>query len=156
MARGLTDYLKDWNTPTQSGDSRKNASGADSDGGDYEYGNPYRAPAPETPEWGLGPKGYTSYGHSDDVKETTDVKAWGLDKDDVARGYEKPGSGGAGEPGTASFEQNIPTSNEWDRGAGSDSYAREHSATTGRGFDGRGNDKPSPGREAMGSSKLVG
>jgi hypothetical protein len=152
MARGLTDYLKDWDNPSQSGDSRKNASGADSDGGDYEYGNPYRAPMPESPEWGLGPKDATSFGHSDTVKDTgTKSSAWGMSKEDQARGYERPGSGDAGKPGTASFEQEIPERNIHDRGSGSDVRRAEFSSTEGRGFDGRGNDKPSPGREAMGT-----
>ena len=158
--RTVTPFLDDWNIREQSGDSRRNASGADSsgqvDGENYTGGVPYQWDADKVNEDGLTTEG--GYGHSDAVKETQDYKAWGMSKDDVAAGYERPGSGGAKEPGVASYEQAIPDKNEFDRGAGSDSYAREHSETTGRGFDGRGRSESTsnPGGESMGSSKLVG
>jgi hypothetical protein len=90
------------------------------------------------------------FGHSEDVESKQDYAAWDMDKSDVERGYSKPGSGGAGEPGTASFPQSLPTENP---GNPPERYAREGHAETGA-HTGRGNDKPSPGREAMGSSKL--
>jgi hypothetical protein len=152
MTRSPTDYLRDWDNPTQSGDSRKNASGADSDGGDYRWNIPYSQKMPETQDYGMYGPSDGGFGHSDDVKDTgTKSSAWGMSKDDQAKGYERPGSGGAKEPGTASFEQSIPQTNEWDR---QEAYSRAHNDTGVH--DGEGHDKPSPGREAMGSSKLVG
>jgi hypothetical protein len=145
--RGLTDYVNDWNMPDQSGDSRKNASGADSSGGDYEYGVPYRQESPPSPEWGgqgsENPGG--GFGHSDDCKDTgTKSSAWGMSKEDVARGYEGPEKYDDGV-----YAQDIPSTNEWDRGAGSDSYAKEHAATTGRGFDGTGTSRNRSGLGSM-------
>src|SRR5262249_27112129 len=101
------------------------------------------------------------YGHSEDVVATNDLKCWGMTKDDAAAGYERLASDGEGgvletrQPG-GSFPQSIPDKNVHDRGAGSDAYAREHSDTTGRGFDGRGQSESTsnPGGESMGSSKL--
>jgi len=155
MTRSPSDYLNDdWSmTPPDA----NNASGAGETPDGPAPSVPYTQRAPLTPDWGMLGSDRGGYGHSDDVVEVPAYKTWDdVTKDDVAQGYTKPGSGGAKEPGTASFEQSIPDKNEWDRGAGSDSYAREHSATTGRGFDGRGNDKgPGPG-ETIGSSKIVG
>jgi len=140
--RSPTDYLSDtW--------------GIEKSPDESDRGNPYRVDAPESPEWGLGPKGYTSYGHSDDVKYDPKADTWDMSAKDVAQGYSKPGDD-AKEPGVASYEQNIPTTNEWDRGSGSATRAKEFKSTEGEGFDGVGHDKPSPGREALGSSKLVG
>jgi hypothetical protein len=162
MARGLTDYLGDWNIPEQSGDSRKNASGADTDeGGDSERGNPYRVKMPESPEWGLGKDGGTSFGHSDTVEVNKQGASWGMDKDEIAKGYSVPKSDGEGgvletRQRYGSFEQSIPSTNEHDRGSGSASRAKEFKSTEGEGFDGVGNDKPSPGREAMGSREVNG
>jgi hypothetical protein len=149
--RGVSDYLQDDWGLKKGGDP------------DSDSGIPFRENMPPSEEWGLEKEGSSGgYGHSSDVDAKDDYKSWpGIDKDDVARGYVPGKSDGEGSVlGTrqpdGSFPQSIPDTNKWDRGAGSDSYAREHSETTGRGFDGRGNDKPSPGREAMGSSKLVG
>jgi hypothetical protein len=158
VARGLTDYLSDWDKPGRDGDA-KNASGADSsgqvDGKDYDGGNPYRWDAPVSPEWGIGAKDTTSYGHSDDVKDTgTKSSAWGMDRKDQARGFERPASGGAGEPGTASYPQSIPTENPTNP---PERYAREGHGETGV-HTGRGAPKSTsnPGGETIGSSKLVG
>jgi len=164
MARGLTDYLNDWNIPTSG--ERKSASGGDN-AGDPANGDgggvPARWKMPPTPEWGYGKDGNSGgFGHSDDCEYTgTKGATWGMSKDDVARGYENLKSDGEGgvletrQP-YGSFEQSIPTSNPHDRGSGSDSYAREHSDTTGRGFDGRGQPESTsnPGGESLGSSKL--
>jgi hypothetical protein len=163
--RGLTDYLNDWNVPDQGGDSRKSASGAGSEGTDNERaGVPFSWDMPPSPDWGMQTKEKDDggYGHSDDVKDTgTKSSAWSMSKEDQARGYENlksDGEGGVLETRQAggSFEQSIPDKNVHDRGAGSDSYAREHSATTGRGFDGRGKPESTgnPGGETIGSSKL--
>jgi hypothetical protein len=153
--RGMLDYLGDWGKPS----SPKGSEETGGDGGDYEYGNPYRAPMPESPEWGLGPKDATSYGHSSDVKSVNLAK----DKDLLRDGYERLPSDGEGSVlGTrqpdGSFPQSIPDSNPHDRGAGSDSYAREHSDTTGRGFDGRGQPKSTsnPGGQSIGSRQNLG
>jgi len=159
--RGLTSYLDDWGKTNAPAKEVDNAGG---DGGDYEYGNPYRAPLPENPEWGHDGKSGTSYGHSNDVIEKPDYKCWeGVNKDDIAQGYTRLPSDGEGsvlgtrQPG-GSFPQSIPDKNIHDRGAGSDAYAREHSDTTGRGFDGRGQPESTsnPGGETIGSSKLPG
>jgi hypothetical protein len=157
VARGLLDYSSDWGSTK----SPKGSEETGGDGGDYQYGNPYRAPMPETESWGLGPKGYTSYGHSEDVVEKNDYKSWGLNRDDVARGYTSPKSDGEGgvletRQKYGSNPQSIPENYKgpgYDRGAGSDSYANEHSDTTGRGFDGRGQPKSAsnPGGQSIGS-----
>jgi hypothetical protein len=151
--RTPTSYLEDsWGMDPPGG---TNASGA-GETPDYPAPSvPYNQDAPLNEEWGMLRKGDGGFGHADEVKQTKGA-TWGLDKDEIAAGYSKPGSGGAGEPGTASFEQSIPTTNEWDRGAGSERFAREGEWAGGKGFDGTGHDKPSPGREAMGSSKIVG
>jgi hypothetical protein len=151
--RGLTDYLKDWDNPEQSGDSRKNASGADSHDGDHEYSVPYRAPMPENPEWGLGKDGGNSYGHSDDVVEKDDYKAWpGIDRDDVARGYSLPKSDGEGgvlstrQP-NGSYPQSLPKSNEYT----THDRSREFRGLEEGAHPGTGNDNPHPGTEQLGS-----
>jgi hypothetical protein len=114
---------------------------------------PYQSDVP-SPEWG-GQSGVDEgagggYGHSSDV-EVTDGAKGGMSKDDLARGFAKGERYDDGQ-----YNQDIPARNEWDRGAGSETRAKEFTSTEGRGFDGRGHDKPSPGREAMGSSTLVG
>jgi hypothetical protein len=82
-----------------------------------------------------------------------------MDRDEIAAGYSKPKSDGDGsalegprQPG-GSYPASIPSTNSHDRGSGSDVRSREFSEE-GKGFDGVGNDKPSPGREAMGSTRL--
>jgi hypothetical protein len=161
MARSPTDYLSDdWGMTPPGG---TNASGVD-ETPNYEDGNPFRAKMPEHPEWGLGKEGGTSFGHSDDVKDTgTKSSAWGMSKDDQAKGYERGEADGEGpvlgpRQVDGSFPQSIPDSNPHDRGAGSDAYAREHSATTGRGFDGRGQPKSTsnPGGQSIGSRENLG
>jgi hypothetical protein len=153
--RTPVSYLSDsWGMDPPGG---TNASGAGDTPGYPAPSIPYNQDSPLNEEWGMLRKGDGGYGHSDEVKDTgTKSSAWNMSREDQAKGFERPGSGGAGEPGTASFEQSIPTTNEWDRGAGSERFAREGEWAGGKGFDGRGHDKPSPGREAMGSSKLVG
>jgi hypothetical protein len=147
------DYAKDWNIKSESADQRKAASGADTDSGtESEYGNPFRANMPETPEWGLGPKGYTSYGHSADCREVNLVKEAG--KDMLTKGYERGEADGDGpslgtrQPG-GSFPQALPKSNEADR---THPYAKEHHETGA--YDGTGNDNPHPGTEQIGSTRL--
>jgi hypothetical protein len=67
-----------------------------------------------------------------------------MSQSDIARGFE------SAEPyDNGQFDQAVPSTNEWDRGAGSDSYAREHSATTGRGFDGTGTTRTRSGLGSM-------
>jgi hypothetical protein len=148
--RGLLSYLDDWNMPDQSADSRRNASGADSEGDSADYNIPARAPMPEHPEWGLdGPKGRNDFGHSADVEDVGEKgSTWGMKEAEIAKGY----SGPTAKYDDGQHHQDIPDKNIHDRGAGSDSYAREHSATTGRGFDGRGHDKH--GRGQMDSSRV--
>jgi hypothetical protein len=129
-------------------------------GGDPESdgGIPARENMPPEPQRGYGKDGNSGgYGHSEEVEFDAKASRWDMDNDEVAKGYSKPGDD-AGEPGTASYPQAIPDTNVHDRGAGSDAYAREHSATTGRGFDGRGRPKSTsnPGGESSGSSSLVG
>jgi hypothetical protein len=162
--RNPLSYLDDWGPAKPlDGDAadRRSASGADIGSEEAAYGYaapsiPFNQDVPLNPEWGMLGKGRGGFGHSADVESKQDYAAWDMKKSDVERGYERPGSGDAGKPGTASFEQSIPSTNEHDRGAGSDSFSREGEWAGGEGFDGVGNDKPSPGREAMGSSKLVG
>jgi hypothetical protein len=170
MARGLTDYLDDWKLDKQSGDERKNSSGANSsgqvDGADYDGGNPYRWPAPISPEYGIGPKEATSYGHSDDVKDTgPKSSAWGMSREDQARGYESGDPDGQGpvlgpRQVDGSFPQGIPqgyTGPGYDRGTGSDVRSREFSEE-GKGFDGRGQPKSTsnPGGQSIGSRENLG
>jgi hypothetical protein len=131
---GLLDYLKGWDPKPGDGE-RNNASGNDGsgqvDGQNYD-GNvsPSRWDCDD-----VGQKGST----------------WGLSQSDLERGYSKPERYDDGQ-----YNQDIPQSNVHDRGSGSASRAAEFKSTEGKGFDGTGHDKPSPGREAMGSSKLVG
>ena len=92
----------------------------------------------------------TSYGHSDDVKDTgTKSSAWGMSAKDQARGYEGPSKYDSGQ-----FEQNIPQTNEHDYGAGSANRAREFKSTEGEGFDGVGHDKRNPGTQQIGSMAI--
>jgi hypothetical protein len=139
--RGPTDYLSDDWGIKKGGDPDSDAS------------IPNTQDMPPNPEWGLdGPEGSDGgYGHSSDVKNDPTAARWNMSKEDLAKGFERPGSGDAGKPGTASFEQSIPDTNVHDRGAGSESFAREGEWAGGEGFDGRGNDKPSPGRQALGT-----
>jgi hypothetical protein len=145
--RGPLDYLSDdWGMKPPGG---TNASGVD-ETPDYEQNIQGRAAMPEHPEWGLGPKGRNDFGHSEAVEETKGAR-WDMDRDEVAQGFDRPGSGNAGDPGTASYPQSIPQTNEWDR---TGPYAKEHHETGA--YDGEGHDKgPGPG-ETIESSKLVG
>lgn len=142
---GLWDYLKGWDLPEQSGDSRRNASGADSDAEDSQYNVPYRAPSPETPEWG-GQGSETpggGFGHSDDCKDVGQKgSTGGLSQADLERGYAKPERYDDGQ-----FNQDVPQRNEWDR---TQSYAKEHHETGA--YDGTGSTKT--GRGLMGSSTV--
>lgn len=154
---GLLDYLKGWDPKPGDGE-RNNASGNDGsgqvDGQNYD-GNvsPSRWDMPVSPEWGYGEDGPTGgYGHSKDCDDVGQKgSTWGLSQSDLERGYSKPERYDDGQ-----YNQDIPQSNVHDRGSGSASRAAEFKSTEGKGFDGTGHDKPSPGREAMGSSKLVG
>jgi hypothetical protein len=155
MTRSPTDYLKDdWGMTPPGG---TNASGVTETPDGPAPSVPYNQDAPLNEEWGMLRKGDGGFGHSDEVKDTgTKSSAWGMDKDEIAQGFERPKSDGEGgvletrQP-DGSFPQALPTSNPHDRGAGSDAYAREHSDTTGRGFDGRGHDISNPGKEQLGS-----
>jgi hypothetical protein len=138
--RTPTSYLEDdWGMTPPGG---TNASGAEKTP-NYEYGNPYRAPMPETEDWGLGKDGMTSFGHSDTVKETKGA-TWGMDKDEIARGYSSPKSDGEGgvletrQP-FGSHPQDVPDKNKWNR-------AQDDI--------GEGHDISTPGKEQLGSSKL--
>jgi hypothetical protein len=149
------EYAKDWNIKSESADSRKAASGADTDSGtESELGNPYRESAPPSPEWGLGPKGYTSYGHSDDCKEVNLVKE--ASKDMLTKGYERGEADGDGptlgtrQPG-GSFPAAIPSKNEWDR---TEPYSNEAGRSNTGNYDGTGNDRSTPGGEQLGSTRL--
>jgi len=159
--RTPTSYLEDKWLTDEEGDSRKNASGADSDGGDYDGGNPYRWKAPVSPEWGIGAKEATSYGHADDVKDTgTKSSAWGMSREDQAKGFERGEADGEGpvlgpRQVDGSFPQSIPenyTGPGADRGAGSAVRSREFSEE-GKGFDGCGKSKSTsnPGGQSIGS-----
>jgi hypothetical protein len=125
-----------------------NASGV-SETPDYDGGVPARWPMPENVEYGYGKDGNSGgFGHSDDCKDVGQKGSTdGMSQADVARGYEGPAKYDDGQ-----YQQDIPDKNIHDRGAGSETYAKEHSATTGKGFDGRGHDKP--GRGQMGSSSV--
>jgi hypothetical protein len=142
--RGPLDYLDDWKLDKQSGDSRKNASGADNDGGDYSGNVPMQWDANEVHPEARAQEG--GYGHGSEVKETKGA-SWDMDKDEIARGYSSPKV----KPTKEAWQQDIPAKNEWDRGA---AYAREH-PDTGE-HTAAGNDKPSPGKEAMGSRENQG
>jgi hypothetical protein len=146
--RSPTSYLQDdWSGKPPGGD---NASGVSETPDGPAPSVPFTQDAPLNPDWGMLGEGRGGFGHSSDVEDTgTKSSAWGMSKEDQARGYEGPERYDSGQ-----YEQDIPQKNDWDRGAGSDTYAREHSETTGRGFDGGGNNKPSPGREALGSSSV--
>jgi hypothetical protein len=153
--RSPTDYLSDsWGMDPPGGD---NASGAGETGDNEHSGIPFSWNMPPEPRWGMATNKPDDggYGHSDEVKETKGA-TWGMDKDEIAQGFERLKSDGEGgvletrQP-DGSFPQALPTSNPHDRGAGSDAYAREHSDTTGRGFDGRGHDISNPGKEQLGS-----
>jgi hypothetical protein len=156
--RTPTSYLEDKWLTDEEGDSRKNASGADSDGGDYEYGNPYRAPMPETPEWGIGAKDATSYGHSDEVADTgTKSSAWGMSKDDQAKGYSRGEADGEGSVlGTrqpdGSFPQSVPSTNEHDRS----DRSREFRTLEEGHHSGHDGARSSPGRQLIGSRENLG
>jgi hypothetical protein len=152
--RGVLDYLGDWNTTS----SPKGSEETGVSGGDYEYGNPYRAPMPETPEWGLNKDGGTSFGHSDDVVEKQDYKAWpDLDRDDVARGYSTPKSDGEGSVLSSrqvdgSFPASIPSTNAHT----THDRSREFRTLEEGAHSGTGNDNPHPGTEQIGSRENLG
>jgi hypothetical protein len=161
MARGLTDYLND-DLPKQDGDQRKNASGSDSsgqvDGENYDGGIPARWPMPENAEYGYGKDGNSGgFGHSDDCKYVGQkAAAWGMSKNDIAKGYEAGESDGQGPTlGTrqpdGSHPQSIPSTNEWDR---THAYAKEHTETGSYDGCGQPESTSNPGGETIGSSKL--
>jgi hypothetical protein len=134
--RSPTDYLSDdWGL-------RK--------GGDPEsdLNIPMREDMPPEPQRGYDKDGSAvgGYGHSEEVKFDPAASKWGMDNAEIVAGYSKPGSGGAREPGTASYPQSIPQSNEWDR---THPYSKEHHETGA--YDGKGNDNPHPGTEQIGS-----
>jgi hypothetical protein len=163
MARGLTDYLNDWDLPKQDGDARNNASGADAEGDSWEnnFSVPYTQKSPPSPEWGVkGDDG--GYGHSDDVVNVDLSKrdpCWDVKADDIARGYTLPKSDGEGgvlesRQVDGSHPQSIPDTNKWDR---THPYAKEHSEHTGT-YDGQGQPKSTsnPGKQSIGSRQNLG
>jgi hypothetical protein len=157
---GLWEYLKSWDLPEQSGDSRKNASGADSDAADYDGGVPARWPMPENKEYGYGPDGNSGgYGHSSDCADVGQKgSTWGMTQAEIAAGYSKPPSDGEGgvlesRQVDGSYPQSLPTSNPHDRGSGSESRAKEFSSTEGKGFDGTGTTR---NRTGMGARENLG
>jgi hypothetical protein len=146
--RGLTDYLSDdWGL--------KKGGDADSDSG-----IPAREDMPPEPQRGYGEDGNTGgYGHSSEVTFDPKASVWGLSKDEVAKGYEGGESDGDGAAiGTrqpyGSNPQAVPSTNEWDRGAGSETRSREFSSTEGRAFDGTGSKYRT--RTGFGSSSPTG
>jgi hypothetical protein len=117
---------------------------------------PYRWKDPATKDWSPQADG-ASYGHSSDVVEKDDYKCWpDINKDDVARGYTSPKSDGEGgvletrQPG-GSYPASIPSKNEWDR---TEPYSNEAGRSNTGNYDGTGEDRPHPGTEQIGSSKL--
>jgi hypothetical protein len=155
--RNPLSYLDDWGpSKPLDGDSRNNASGADLGAEEAAYGYaapsvPFNQDVPLNPEWGMLGEGRGGFGHSEDVESKQDYAAWDMDKADVGRGYSKPGSGGAGEPGTASYPQSLPTENP---GNPPERYAKEgHMGGETGAHTGRGQPKSTsnPGGETIGS-----
>jgi hypothetical protein len=111
-------------------------------GGDPESdgGIPFREDMPPEPGrgYGKGDRAVGGYGHSEEVKYDPGASRWDLSGDDLARGYSKPGDD-AGEPGSASNPQGIPSSNEWNRGADFSrrDFAGEEGPDVGNGRDGK-------------------
>lgn len=152
----LTKYLRDWDPKPQDGEARKNASGSDSsgqvDGENYDGNVPARWDMPISPEWGIGPEGNSGgFGHSRDCEVNPNGATAGMSQSDLERGYSKPAENSRYGDGRG---QDVPPTNVHDRGAGSASRAAEFKSTEGRGFDGRGHDKSSPGEEQVGSSRF--
>jgi hypothetical protein len=145
--RTPTSYLDDWGKPSAPAPEVDNAGCS---GGKYDYNVPYRAEDPETKDWSPQNDGAT-YGHSSDVAVTKGA-TWGMSKEDIGRGYERPGSGDAGKPGEASYPASVPNSNEWDRS----DRSREFSKLEEGHHSGHDGARSSPGTELIGSSKLVG
>jgi hypothetical protein len=156
--RSPTDYLSDsWGMDPPGG---TNASGA-GETPDYPAPSvPYNQDAPLNEEWGMLRKGDGGFGHSAQVEETKGA-TWGMDKDEIAQGFERPKSDGEGgvletrQPG-GSWPQAIPENYKgpgYDRGAGAETRAREFSNSEGRGFDGRGQPESTsnPGGQSLGS-----
>jgi len=153
--RSPTDYLKDDCGMTPPGGT--NASGA-LETPNSDRNNPYRVDAPESPEWGIGAEEATSFGHSDDVKDTgTKSSAWGMSREDQARGYENPKSDGEGgvletrQP-DGSYPQSLPTSNSHDRS----DRSREFSKLEEGHHSGHDGARSSPGRQLIGSRENLG
>jgi hypothetical protein len=155
MARGLTDYLNDWGKTTP--DKGPNDGGGE--GGDYEYGNPYRAPMPENKDWGHDGKSGTSYGHSDDVIEKKDYQCWDdIKASDVPKGYVAGKSDGEGawdetrQP-YGSHPQALPTNDD----NPVERYAKEgHAGGETGAHTGRGQPESTGGRGKMGSRLVPG
>jgi hypothetical protein len=144
--RTPTSYLTDDWSGTPPGGT--NASGVEEHGdGNDNSGNPMRWDLPPSPEWGWNEKEgkMTSYGHSDDVEDTgTRSSAWNMSKEEIAKGFEPAERYDDGQ-----HHQDIPATNEWDRGAGSEPRAREFSSTEGREFTGVGHSKNRSGLGSM-------
>jgi hypothetical protein len=152
--RSPTDYLSDdWGmTPPDA----NNASGA----GDTPDGPapsvPYNQDVPLNPEWGMLGKGRGGFGHAEVVKETKGA-TWGMDRDDIAQGFERPESDGEGSVlGTrqpdGSFPQSIPTSNTHDRS----DRSREFSKLEEGAHSGHDGARSSPGKQLIGSRENLG
>jgi hypothetical protein len=151
---GMWDYLKSWDSTS----SPKGSEETGGDGGDYDGGNPYRWKAPVSPEWGIGAKDTTSYGHSDDVKDTgTKSSAWGMSREDQAKGYERGEADGEGpvlgpRQVDGSFPASVPSSNSHDRS----DRSREFSKLEEGHHSGHDGARSSPGKQLIGSRENLG
>jgi hypothetical protein len=121
---------------------------AGTDGGDYRDNVPYETdPFTPSPDWS------PNYGHSDDVKvvdlakdyadlyRVDNVNSPGFESVDRVSDYEgaEDGNEAGSQRGDSFGDQAIPSTNAFDRGAGSASRAKEMAGLgEGRGFDGTG------------------
>ena len=149
------EYAKDWNIKDQSADERKNASGAGTEGTDNELSNPYRGEMPPSGEWGLSKDGYTSYGHSDDVKSVNLAKEAG--KDMLTKGYERGEADGEGpvlgpRQVDGSYPQSVPSTNAYT----SHDRSREFSKLEEGSHSGHDGARSSPGTQLIGSRENLG
>jgi len=105
--RSPTDYLSDtWGSASKSSDK------SDNDTDDASL--PFAIKNPPSPEYSPQ-EGTPGMGWCDDVETNPKGAAWGMSKDEISAGYSKPGDD-AGKPGSASFEQNLPSDNDHNRG----------------------------------------
>jgi hypothetical protein len=137
-------YLSDWGV-TQPDKGSQGYNG--SDGGDYEGNHPAAIDSGSHPlSTEEGVEYEPCYGQdAEDAGQK--ASAWGMTQSEIGKGFEKVDGYDDGQ-----YHQDIPASNQFDRGSGSDVRAKEFKATEGRGFDGRGHDKSTPGEQQIGSA----